>query len=241
MKLNEYATHDGLGLAELVRKKKISAKELTITAATAIDKANPEINCVVETYPDRIEGLDERSLGKGPFHGVPFLIKDVFGHEKGRKIEFGSRLCKGMVADTDSNVAILLRKAGVNIIGRSSAPEYSMAGTSEGLLYGNASTPWKRAGLQAVRPGGPGCCYLRNGAAGAWFRYRWFLTNSGELLRWCRLQAFSYAGLGWPDSGRGRLRLFDEFYPGKVHARCRSHAGLSFNTDDGRSVHHPEA
>ena len=155
MKLNEYATHDGLGLAELVRKKKISAKELTITAATAIDKANPEINCVVETYPDRIEGLDERSLGKGPFHGVPFLIKDVFGHEKGRKIEFGSRLCKGMVADTDSNVAILLRKAGVNIIGRSSAPEYSMAGTSEGLLYGNASTPWKRAGLQAVRPGGP--------------------------------------------------------------------------------------
>jgi len=45
---------------------------------------------VVEAYPDRIENLDERTLGSGPFRGVPFLIKDVFGHEAGRKIEFGS-------------------------------------------------------------------------------------------------------------------------------------------------------
>jgi len=154
MKLGEYAKYDGLGLAELVRKKKVSAKELTLTAAAAIEKANPEINGVVETYPDRIEGFDQKSLGKGPFHGVPLLIKDVFGHEKGRKIEFGSRLCKGMVSDFDSNVAILLRKAGVNIIGRSSAPEYSMAGTSEGLLYGNASTPWKKGWSTGGSSGG---------------------------------------------------------------------------------------
>src|SRR5690348_17769238 len=51
---------------------------------------------VVETYDDRIDGLDEATLGQGAFRGVPFLIKDVFGHEKGRKIEFGSRLCKGI-------------------------------------------------------------------------------------------------------------------------------------------------
>lgn len=154
MKLGEYAKYDGLGLAELVRKKKVSARELTLVAAAAIDKANPDVNCVVETYPDRIGGLDEKSLGDGPFRGVPFLIKDVFGHEKGRKIEFGSRLCKGMVAETDSNVAILLRKAGVNILGRSSAPEYSMAGTSEGLLYGNASTPWKKGWSTGGSSGG---------------------------------------------------------------------------------------
>src|SRR5262249_10126953 len=38
----------------------------------------------------------------------------------------------------------LLRASGVNILGRSAAPEYSMSGTTEGALYGNTSTPWKR-------------------------------------------------------------------------------------------------
>ncbi|HRJ68943.1 MAG TPA: amidase [Beijerinckiaceae bacterium] len=144
MKVKEYAKFDALGLAELVRRRQVTPKELALTAAEAIAKANGEVNCVVETYADRIDGLDETSLGTGPFRGVPFLMKDVFGHEKGRKIEFGSRLCKGMVGQVDSNLTVLLRKAGVNILGRSSAPEYSMAGTSEGLLYGNASNPWKK-------------------------------------------------------------------------------------------------
>ena len=144
MNIREYAKCDATDLAELVRKKQVSPKELALTAAKAIEKANPEIKGVVETYDDRIDGLDEKSLGNGPFRGVPLLMKDVFGHEKGRRIEFGSRLCEGMVAELDSNLAILLRKAGVNIIGRSAAPEYSMAGTTEGLLYGNASNPWKK-------------------------------------------------------------------------------------------------
>ena len=39
--------------------------------------AHPAVNAVVETYADRIEGLDESTLGSGPFRGVPFLMKDV--------------------------------------------------------------------------------------------------------------------------------------------------------------------
>jgi amidase len=72
----------------------------------------------------------------------------VFGHEAGRRIEFGSRLCRGMVAPQDSAYCQLVRAAGLNIIGRSAAPEYSMAGTTEGALYGNTCTPW-RAGHSA--------------------------------------------------------------------------------------------
>ena len=94
MKLAEYASHDALGLAALVASKQVSPTELAATAAAAIGAINAALNAVVETYPDRIETLDERSLGNGPFRGVPFLIKDVFGHEAGRKIEFGSRLCR---------------------------------------------------------------------------------------------------------------------------------------------------
>ena len=143
MDLKEYASHDALGIAALIASGQVTAREMAQTAARAIAAANPQVNAVVETYPDRIEGLDESRLGKGPFRGVPFLIKDVFGHEAGRKIEFGSRLCKGMVCEQDTHVAQLFRAAGLNIIGRSAAPEYSMAGTAEGALYGSTSTPWR--------------------------------------------------------------------------------------------------
>lgn len=144
MNLTEYATYDALGLAELVAKKQVSPKELAQTAVAAKEKVDPTIRSIVELYPDRIEGLDEKSLGNGPFRGVPFLIKDVFGHEKGRKIEFGSRLCEGMTVEVGTYFYDLLKASGVNILGRSAAPEYSMAATTESAMFGNTSNPWKQ-------------------------------------------------------------------------------------------------
>jgi amidase len=143
MKLLEYARYDALGLAALIASKQVSLKEVAETAASAIAAINSQVNAVVETYPDRIEDLDESRLGSGPFRGVPCLIKDLLGHEAGRTIEFGSRLCRGMRAEQDTHLAELLRAAGLNIMGRSATPEYSLTGTTEGALYGNTSTPWK--------------------------------------------------------------------------------------------------
>lgn len=144
MKLGEYARYDALGLAELVDKKEVCPSELAVTARKAIDAIDAELKAVVEVYGDRIETLDEGALGDGPFRGVPFLIKDVFGHERGRKIEFGSRLCEGMLVEDDTHVGKLFKASGLNILGRSNTPEYSMSGTAENLLYGNTSTPWKK-------------------------------------------------------------------------------------------------
>ncbi|MEQ8666555.1 MAG: amidase [Rhodospirillales bacterium] len=143
MDLSEYAGFDGLGLAELVAKGEVSPRELAITAVGAISATDDKLKAVVELYGDRIADLDETQLGGGPFRGVPFLIKDVGGHEAGRKIEFGSRLCEGMLAKVDTNFIKLLRAAGLNVIGRSNTPEFSIAGSAENLLYGNTSTPWR--------------------------------------------------------------------------------------------------
>src|SRR5215467_3946467 len=144
MNLAEYAAYDALGLAKLVAKKQVSPKELAQTAVAAREKIDPAVGAVVELYLDRIEGLDEKSLGEGPFRGVPLLIKDVFGHEKGRKIEFGSRLCAGMTVEANTHFCDLLKASGVNILGRSAAPEYSMAATTESAMFGNTSNPWKQ-------------------------------------------------------------------------------------------------
>jgi amidase len=142
MRLEEYAAYDALGLAELIAGRAVTPRELALTAVHAIERANPKLRAVVEVYPDRTDGLDDRELGRGPFYGVPFLIKDVFGHEQGRLIEFGSRLCTGMRVEESTAFLRQLKAAGLNILGRSAAPEYSMAATTESALYGNTSNPW---------------------------------------------------------------------------------------------------
>ena len=59
------------------------------------------------------------------------------------KLIFHSRQKSNFLLSQDWNLALALKAAGVNVIGRSAAPEYSMAGTTETALYGNTSTPWK--------------------------------------------------------------------------------------------------
>ena len=154
MNLHEYATLDATAIAERVRDGEITPRELADCAARAFERVNGELNAVVETYADRIEDLDESTLGAGPFRGVPFLIKDVGGHEKGRLVEFGSRLCQGMRVEQETWLFRMLRASGVNVLGRSNAPEYSIAGTTENALYGNTSTPWRKGHSAGGSTGG---------------------------------------------------------------------------------------
>ncbi len=203
MTLDEYAAHDALGLAALVACGDVTATELAALAMRAIDAVNPAVNAVVETYPDRIGGLDEASLGDGPFRGVPFLMKDVFGHEAGRRIELGSRLCAGMTADGDSAYCTLVKAAGVNVIGRSAAPEYSMSGTTEGALYGNTSNPW-RAGYSAGGSTGGGMAAVVAGIVP--------IAHGSDIAGSIRIPAGFCGGVGLKPS-RGRISfapLLDE-------------------------------
>ncbi len=195
MKLHEYAAFDALGLADLVHRGEVTPTELARTAAAAIEAADPALGAVVETYADRIESLDEATLGHGPFRGVPFLMKDVFGHEAGRRIEFGSRLCAGLVAAQDSMYTTLVKAAGVNVIGRSAAPEYSMAGTTEGALYGNTSTPW-RAGHSAGGSTGGGAAAVAAGLVP--------IAQGTDIAGSVRIPASFCGGVGLKPS-RGRV------------------------------------
>jgi amidase len=195
MTLSEYAAHDALGLAGLIATRQVSPKELAAAAARAIDAVDDRVNAVVETYPDRIDDLDERTLGSGPFRGVPFLMKDVFGQEGGRRVEFGSRLCEGMTATQDTYLCDLLRKSGVNVLGRSAAPEYSMSGTTESVLYGNTSTPWKY-GYSAGGSTGGGMAAVAAGIVP--------IAHGSDIAGSIRIPASFCGGVGFKPS-RGRI------------------------------------
>ncbi len=151
MRIDEYAAMDGVALAEAIARRELAIAEVTEAALTAIARVNPVLNAVIEQYDD---AFDETKLGHGPFRGVPYLVKDVGFHFKGRKIEYGSRLCEGLRSDSDDFFAKLVCRSGVNLIGRSNTPEFSMALCADNLLYGATSNPWRRGFSTSGSSGG---------------------------------------------------------------------------------------
>ena len=92
MIIEQYSDYDGLGLAELVRRGEASPRDLVDSAVDAIERLNPELNCVVQQLRDHALQEIRRGVPRGPFYGVPFLIKEFGMHFKGMKTAYGSRL-----------------------------------------------------------------------------------------------------------------------------------------------------
>jgi amidase len=154
MNLAEYAGYDGLGLAELVRARQISAKELGLLFLAAADKVNPRINGVIETYPDRVAALDPNTAPGGIFAGVPFMLKDIGSGEAGKRQEMGSRLMREAVADVDGFLTLRFRAAGLTILGRTTTPEFALSASTESLLMGATRNPWNPDLLAGGSSGG---------------------------------------------------------------------------------------
>jgi amidase len=140
MRLDEYVTHDGTGLSQLLAKGEITPRDLGRCVTEAAAAVNPAINAVVELYGDAIDALPQTALG-GPFHGIPTLSKD-FPIEAGRPAEFGSCLAQGFRANHDAVYWTRLRDGGLVNAGRTTSSEFGVPAATETLLYGATRNPW---------------------------------------------------------------------------------------------------
>ena len=85
MNFEEYRKHDAVALAELIKKKEVTASELLDIAIKHTEEVNPKINAVVtklyEEGKQQLKNIDTNA----PFAGVPFLLKDVDVQLKGTR------------------------------------------------------------------------------------------------------------------------------------------------------------
>ncbi|MBU7314964.1 amidase [Paenibacillus oleatilyticus] len=142
MKLSEYASYDGLGLAELVKRGEVTPRELTALACEAIRLVNPQLNVMAVSMQEQAERESESVLPDGSFPGVPFLIKDSTLHTAGVPLNSGSRLGEGMIYPYDSELMRRFRQAGLVTLGSTTAPEFGFNATTEAVLYGPTRNPW---------------------------------------------------------------------------------------------------
>lgn len=142
--------------AELIRKRKLSPVELTRSTLARIAKLNPELNAFITITADaamararELEAEQMRGRFRGPLHGIPIGLKDLYDTAKVRTTAASAHFAN-RVPDSDAIVVARLRDAGAVIIGKLNMDEFAFNFTSETSHFGPVHNPWKRG----YTPGG---------------------------------------------------------------------------------------
>jgi aspartyl-tRNA(Asn)/glutamyl-tRNA(Gln) amidotransferase subunit A len=149
-----------LDAAKAVRDKEISSRELTRAILSRIERHNPEINGYITVLPEaamreaaaRDEELARGAL-RGPLHGVPVGLKDIFC-TKGGRTTCGSRILRDFDPPYDATVAVKIRDAGAVILGKQNMDEFAMGSSTETSWFGPTLNPWATDRIPGGSSGG---------------------------------------------------------------------------------------
>lgn len=155
MHTDDYETLDGLALADLLDRGETTSAELMDCAIALAEARNPGLNVI--TYPryEASRRVAAEWAPRGPFRGIPFLLKDSgFAHTRFPS-SIGSALFNDTTYDHDATVAGRFEAAGLIPFARTTVPELCMAGTTEALRNGGATpNPWDRTRSAGGSSGG---------------------------------------------------------------------------------------
>lgn len=140
----EFASLDGMAQAELVERKEVKPIELVEAAVERIERLNPKVHAVIYPLFDEARALakDEARLPRGPFRGVPYLIKDLVAAYAGAPLTSGSAFLRDYKPNFDSVMINRLKSAGLVIVGKTNTPELGLLPTTEPRLHGPTCNPW---------------------------------------------------------------------------------------------------
>jgi Asp-tRNA(Asn)/Glu-tRNA(Gln) amidotransferase A subunit family amidase len=195
------AEHDALGLAELVRSGEVSAHQLLDQVMASIEATNPPLNAVVTVFEDEARRAIDQGLPPGPFHGVPFAVKDLWADVAGLVTTNGSRLfASGPPSTGDSEVIRRYRRAGLVLVAKTNTPELGLSPSTEPALFGATHNPWD----PALTPGGSS-----GGAAAAVASGLFAMAHASDGGGSIRIPA-SCCGLFGLKPSRGRITVGPE-------------------------------
>ena len=134
--------------ADLVRRKRISPVELTEACLARIDALNPALNAYITVTAEsalaqarEAEAEVQRGRWRGPLHGIPIGLKDLFD-TAGVRTTAGSALFKDRVPAQDAEVVRRLKAAGAVILGKQNMHEFAYGATSVVSHFGAVHNPW---------------------------------------------------------------------------------------------------
>jgi amidase len=143
MNEHEYERLDGLGLADLLRTGEVSSADLMGSAIRLARQRAPALNALsYERYDESLD-LVRHWTPRGPFGGIPFLLKDSGLAAVRLPSSIGSRLFDDTRFARNATLTDRFEAAGLIAFARSNVPELCMAPSTEAVRNGGPTrNPW---------------------------------------------------------------------------------------------------
>ncbi|MDT5152913.1 MAG: amidase [Mycobacterium sp.] len=135
-------------LAEALRRRDVSAREVLAAHVEQIDRYNPAINAVVSLD---IEGAERAAAEAdrrcaageplGPLHGLPISFKDTHA-TAGLRTTFGSPLHANWIPQHDEEIVRRIQASGAVRVGKTNVPEFAAGSHSFNTVFGTTRNPY---------------------------------------------------------------------------------------------------
>ena len=144
----------------LLRTRVLSPVELTEACLARIARLDPALRAFITVTADlarRQARAAERELARGrrrgPLHGIPITLKDLYW-TKGIRTTAGSRVLADFVPDTDAVATARLAEAGAVLLGKTNLHEFAAGVTNDNPHWGTCQNPWKAGYIPGGSSGG---------------------------------------------------------------------------------------
>lgn len=135
-------------VATLIRKRQLSPVELTKALLARIGRLQPTLNAFITVTSDlalKQARQAEREISKGryrgPLHGIPITIKDLF-YTAGIRTTAGSKILRNFVPTENATVVDRMTAAGTILLGKTNLHEFAFGATNVNPHYGPVHNPW---------------------------------------------------------------------------------------------------
>ena len=149
-------------LSSLIRDKQVSPVEVIDAHLSRIEATEPTLNSFITLLPDhardaarRAESQIQAGYYRGPLHGIPVGLKDLF-NTAGVRTTSGSRIFDNFVPTQDCTVATRFQQAGAILLGKLNMHQFAYGPTGENFDYGHMHNPWNPELVTGGSSGGSG-------------------------------------------------------------------------------------